>query len=261
MDFLLECIGFPPNHDREALIDRVLSEGESLPWRGDPALHKKLDLGGGLELRMDREEGAPDWSLWPYYRTSRRLRIAVDEIRGIPDSPFDALLCGWAAPPVPGARAGRPGEYRLATCLTDARKLPRALDPGHVLAVSVAGFALDVSYLGPNSGVRDPAILERPRGALLTPLGGTGAPGGCSEVSLRVKSLRHLRNPITGIDVDLCEVDAPERPLDLFVSRWQLEQDGLPQPRPGYRVEGTFLFNGSIAGGLNVRRARPRAFG
>jgi hypothetical protein len=36
----------------------------------------------------------------------------------------------------------------------------------------------------------------------------------------------------------------------LFVSRWQLEADKLPAPRPGLRIEGSFLFTGRLAGGL-----------
>jgi hypothetical protein len=58
--------------------------------------------------------------------------------------------------------------------------------------------------------------------------------------------------------VDLLEVDAPERPLELFASRWQLEKDGLPPPRPGWRIEGTFMLSGRIAGGLPGPRRRAR---
>ena len=72
-----------------------------------------------------------------------------------------------------------------------------------MLAVSVAGFALDIDYIGPNTGVRSPVILERRRGAFVTPLGAPDSPGGCSEVSLRIKAIKHLRNPLTGRDVDV----------------------------------------------------------
>jgi hypothetical protein len=69
----------------------------------------------------------------------------------LPDSPFDALLLGWAAPPVEAAmHIASPGAYRLCTYIMDARRLPKSLAPGHVLAVCIAGFALDVSYLGPD---------------------------------------------------------------------------------------------------------------
>jgi hypothetical protein len=75
---------------------------------------------------------------------------------------------------------------------------------------------------------------------------------------MRIQSIRHLENPITGMGVDLLEVDAPERPLELFASRWQLEKDGLPPPRPGWRIEGTFMLSGRIAGGLPGPRRRAR---
>ena len=162
--------------------------------------------------------------------------MAVGSVRRVPDSRFDALLTGWAAPTPPGEDSGdlggspdRPGAYPFCAFLTDARRLPPRLSRGHVLAVSVAGFALDVSYVGPNISGRDSTYLERRRGAFIEPLGGE------------------------------LEADAPERPLHLFVSPWQLEKDGLPAPRPGYRIEGTFMFTGNIAGGL-PRKRRP-AFG
>jgi hypothetical protein len=68
-----------------------------------------------------------------------------------------------------------------------------------------------------------------------------------------------VRNPLTGVEVEIVEADAPGRPMPLFLSRWQLEAEGLPTPRPGWRIEGAFLFQGSVAGGL-PRPAR-RAFG
>lgn len=258
MDFLLECIGFPPDQDPAQLIEHVREHGEPVPWRGDPENHLRLALGGGLELRLDREPGMDFWTLLPHFRVPHRLRVAIENIRKIPDSPFDALVTGWAAPPTPieveeDGRTG-PGAYRLAFWLTDAKRIPKRLPRGHVLAVSVAGFALEVSYVGPNVGVKDPGILHERRGAHVSPLGGGDNPGGCAEVSLRVKELRHLRNPITGNSVELVVADAPERPLLLFLSPWQLQADGLPAPRPGWRIEGTFMFSGRVAGGLSGPR-------
>ena len=262
MEFLLECIGFSPNENPDQLVERARVEGEAVPWRGDPDNHRRLALGGGLELRVDREPGQDFWSLLPHFRSRQRMRVAVESLRAVPDSPFDALLTGWVAPPVPAESgpAQTPGAYRLTTWLTDARRLPRRLPAGHVLAVSVAGFALTVEYVGPNSGVSDPRWLECRRGAHVAPLGGADAPGGCSEVSLRVREIRHLRNAVTGRPVDLVVTDAPERPLVLFLSPWQLARDGLPAPRPGWRIEGAFLFTGTIAGGLPRPgpRTRPR---
>jgi len=262
VDFLLECIGFPPDMDTDELALRVRAEGEAVAWRGDPDSHRRLDLGGGLELRVDREPGQDFWTLLPHYRVTHRLRFAVESLSWVPDSPFDALLTGWASPPPPGLDNANPGDYRLSTWLTDARRLPRSLPLGHVLAISVAGFALDLNYVGPNEGVREKAILERPRGAWIAPLGSVDSPGGCSDVSIRIKEIRHLRNRLTGRDVDLLVADAPERPMLLFVSPWQLEQYGLKQPRPGWRIEGTFMFTGRVAGGLNKPPSRAqRAFG
>lgn len=264
MDFLLECIGFPPNQDPDELIERARIEGEPVPWRGDPENHLRLPVGGGLELRLDRDPGQGFWTLLPHYQVPHRLRVAVERVESIPDSPFDALLTGWASPPGPDSPAAprTPGPYRLSTWLTDARRLPRQLRKGHVLAVSIAGFALEVSMVGPNSQVSDPAILDRPSGAFISPLGDPESPGGCSVVSIRVREMRQLRNTLTGHTVQLVLADAPERPLLLFLSPWQLAQDGLPIPRPGWRIEGTFLFTGRIAGGLpGPKRRVRRAFG
>ena len=257
MDFLLECIGFPPDMDHDALAGVVRAEGESVPYRGPGGEHLRLPLADGLELRLDREEDSSLSVLLPYFAESSRLRVAVDGVHDVADSPHDALVSGWAAPPVPGEDERGPGAYRLSTWITDARRLPRRLPEGHVLAVSVAGFALDIAFVGPNNRGSAPEVLEQRRGFACAPLGSPEDPGGCAEVSARVSAVRHLRNTITGRPVDVLEVDAPERALRLFVSPWQLEQDRLPAPRPGYRVEGTFLFTGRIAGGL-PRAGRPR---
>ncbi|MEM7309343.1 MAG: hypothetical protein AAF682_21855 [Planctomycetota bacterium] len=274
MDFLLECIGFPPDYQLQDLIETVRSEGEPIPWRGPSGEHLRRALAGGLEVRAEREEGTEHWSVWPYFAVDHRLRLATFEARRVPDSPFDRLLVGVANPALPreagvGYEDEAPPmaeeldehEFLLSAYVTDARRLPRRLPVGHVLALSVAGFAIDVSYVGPNEGAHEPGILERPRGAMFRPLGGEAGPGGCMEVSLRVRSLRHLNNPLTGVQVEVIEADAPGRPMSLFLSRWQLEEQGLPAPRPGWRVEGTFLFQGRIAGGLPRPKRPVRSFG
>ncbi len=259
MDFLLECIGFPPNMDREALTTLIRERGEPVPYRGPGGEHLRLPLTERLELRLDREQGQEPVVLLPYFAEPNRLRIAVDELADVADSPFDALLTGWVAPPIPGELDyAAPGAYRLATWITDARRLPSRLPAGHVLAISIAGFALDTSYVGPNNGGSVPDLLERRRGFALDPLAGEGDPGGCAELSGRIKSVHHVRNALTNLPVNILEVDAPERDLHLFVSPWQLEQDGLPAPRPGYRIEGSFLFTGRVAGGLVGPRRRVR---
>ena len=260
VDFLLECIGFPPDYPLDEIVARVQRDGEPAAWRGAPERHRRLVLGGGLEVRIDKDAGRGHWNVLPHYQVPYRLRVAVEQIRSVPDSPFDALLTGWAAPPVERDRARtKPGAYRLCTYITDARRLPAKLEPGHVLALSVACFALDVSYVGRDDGARDPAVLERDAGASIEPLGSPEDPGGCAEVSLRIQEVLHLENPITSVPVDVIQVDAPERPLLLFVSRWQLEKDDLPPPRPGWRIEGAFLFSGRIAGGLPGPGHKARA--
>ena len=269
MDFLLECIGFPPDHGLPALIQTVKAKGEPIPYRGPAGEHLRYPLSGGLEVRAEREDGQEHWNVWPFFRVDHRLRLAVLETRRVPDSPFDRLLFGVANPALPetaGTQLGDtvPGslpeleaeEFLLTAYVTDARRLPASLPAGHVLAVSVAGFALDVSYVGPNEGAAAAEARAGGRGALFRPLGQQGDPGGCMEISLRIRSLRHLRNPLTGIEVAVLEGDAPGRPMPLFVSRWQLEEEGLPFPRPGWRIEGAFLFQGTLAGGLPPREAR-----
>lgn len=276
VDFLLECVGFPPDHPVDDLVGRALRDGEPAAWRGDPRTHRRLAIVPGIDLAVERDSPDAAWTVVPQYRQEVRLRVAVEEIRKVPDSRFDALLVGWAAPPIRSEeeysralaeeRAGlltlhEPGAYPIAAYLTDARRLPGKLLQGHVLAVTIAGFALDVAYIGPNEGVSDAQVLERESGASVEPLGGMEDPGGCAEISVRIQSVRRLRNPITGADFDLLTVDAPERPLTLFVSRWQLQRDGLPEPRPGLRIEGVFLFSGRIAGGLPGPRSSAAVFG
>jgi len=188
--------------------------------------------------------------------------VAVTSIEPLRESPSDAVLFGIANPPVP-AEADDPlpeelgMDYPIATFLSDARRLPRSVPAGHVLAVSVSGFAVDISYLGPNAGVRDPFILEEPRGASLCPVADDTNPPGCMELSLRIRQVRRLENRHTGQPFLVLEADAPGRPIELFLSRWQVETDGFEAPRPGWRIEGAFLFTGRIAGGL----PRPKRTG
>ncbi|MFN0244432.1 MAG: hypothetical protein ACKVWV_16210 [Planctomycetota bacterium] len=268
MDFLLECVGFPPDYPLADIVARALRDGEPAAWRGTADRHRRLALGSGLELLLDRESEERDWSILPDYRVAHRLRVAVDEIRPLPDSPYDAWLLGWAAPRSAaddrhdGEASATPGAYRVSAFLTDARKLPRTLPSGHVLALSLACFALDVTYVGPDTRAPDARTADDGSGAFIRPLGAADDPGGCSDVSLHIREVRHLRNALTHESVDVLEADAPGRPLTLFVSRWQLERDGLPAPRAGWRIGGTFLFSGRIAGGLPGPRPRdPSAFG
>ena len=255
MDFLLECIGFPPSTDLAALAARIRREGEAVALRGPSGEHLRMPFPGRLEVRLDREEGSTQDSLWPCFESTRRLRVAVEHLQALPDAPFDVLLTGRANPALPGDPDGARSddEYPLAACLWDARKLPRRLPRGHVLAVSLAGFALDVSHVGPEPG----GLAGRGEGTILRPLAGADAPGGCMELALVVQAIHHLENPFTRERIELVEVAAPGRPLDLFLSRWQLQAQGLPAPRPGWRLEGSFLLTGRVAGGLPGRRPKP----
>lgn len=256
MDFLLECIGFPPTVGVDELLEVIEDRGEATAWRGSSADHRLLQLGGGLEVRADRDPGQSFWTVTPHLRVPTRRRLAITAIVRPGDSPFDALLAGWCGPPTPDEwREGDPpGLYRLATWITDARRLEGRVRPGKVLAISVAGFAVHVDRIVPNAEAGQPAVLERPSGALIRPLGGPEDPGGCCDVSLRIRKIQHAVNQVTGEPVEIAVCDAPDRPIALMLSPWQLERDGLPPPRPGWRIEGTFLFTGRIAGGLQRRR-------
>ena len=257
MDFLLECVGFPPGTDYERLEDRLLRSGESVPLVQSKGEHLRMALGGGVELRLDRELDSDPCVIWPHFNSQRRLRVAYRGTVPSPGTPYDVVMHGLANPPIPDDPWGEAGgmDYALSTHLTGARLLPKNLVHGHVLALSVAGFGLDVSYCGPNDGVRDPNILEEPSGAHLLPSVGSDAPLGCMDLSLRIRSIRRLENPWTQEPIIILEVDAPGRPLELFISPWQLDFGAQEEPRPGYRIEGSFLFSGRIAGGLPRRQS------
>ncbi len=257
MDFLLECIGFSPDVGEDDLVELIRTRGESAAWRGEPEDHRVLPLGGGLEVRADRAPDRSFWTLTPQFKVPHRLRLAVTSIVRQPDCPFDALLAGWASPPIGGPPEDGPGgAYRLSTWVTDARRLGSRITPGHVLAVSIAGFAVHVDRVIPNEEVQHPGILERPAGAYIRPLGSPDEPGGCCDVSLRIRGVRRIRNELTSEPVEIAICDAPDRPMLLFLSPWQLQRDGHPAPKPGMRIEGTFMFTGRIAGGLPKRRTK-----
>ena len=261
MDFLIECIGFGPDCDLAGLTRELEKEGEPTPWRGNSTSQRRLHLGQGLELRGERHPNG-SWTLLPHYRVDTRLRISTQKLSPSEDSRFEALLHGWAAPPIPGLSADEYGTYLLSVWISDSARLPKPLPDGHTLALLVAGFALDLETIGSNQELATPELLERPNGALIEPLGGHDNPSGCAQVSLRIKEVRNLKNKITGETVLVCLCDAPERPLALLVSPWQLESEGLPAPRPGLRIRGTFLFLAEIAGGiLGPSRVAGRAFG
>lgn len=252
MDFLLECIGFPPNHDPDRLAEAAFLHGEQAAWRGPSGEHWRLALGGGLELRADREAGESHWTLLPHFRTKRRLRVEVESLRTPPDSPGDVLLTGWTRPSVADDARGfkRPPRHRLAALLTDARRLPPSVPGGHVLALALAGFALEVETTADDD--RDGRFEMRP-------LLGPEDPGGCVELSARIRDIGRFENDLTGVPVHAILVDGPGRPITLFASPWQLFEDGLPPTRVGGRISGTFLLTGHVVGGLPSPRRRVGA--
>lgn len=261
MEFLLECIGFPPEVDLDGLVSLARERGERAPWRGPVGDHLRLALGGGLEVRADRESETQPWSVHPYFQSEQRLRLAVETVRRAADSHYDALVVGWANPPLKGHPATHPEAFALSAVVTDARRLPRSLSRGHVLAVSLAGFALDVERIGPRelcTARRGPA-RRFDDGGWVQPLGGPDDPGGCVELALCVERVEERTNPLTGARVTLLEARTPHRPLTLFASPWQLEVDQLEPPRPGAWIRGVFLLTGRIAGGLKPAAERAGA--
>lgn len=263
VDFLLECIGFPPDQDLDVLARLTLERGEPVAWRGPRGEHMRLALAPGLDLRLDREEGREFFSLYPHFQSDSRRRIAVLEVREVHDAPYDALLIGTANPLAPASPAFEEESYPLSCVLTDARRLPAEMEPGHVLAVSIAGFAVDVERVAADlEGARDPGAMRFEGGGWIAPLGGAHDPGGCVELGLRVLTLQEFENPISGATVTRIEADAPGRPLTLFLSPWQLEVDRIPRPEPGTWIVGTFLLSGRVAGGLASPTPRlRRSFG
>lgn len=252
MEFLLECIGFPPEVDVDSLVTLARQRGERAPFRGPEGEHLRLALGGGLEVRADRDSDTDPWSVHPYFQSERRLRVAVETVRRAADSRYDALLVGWANPPLEGHPGIHAEAYPLSAVVTDARRLPRSLARGHVLALSLAGFALDVERVGERESCvarRGPA-RRFADGGWVQPLGGPEDPGGCVELALCVERIEERSNPLTGARVALLETRAPERSLTLFASPWQLEVDQLRAPRAGDWIRGVFLLTGRITGGL-----------
>lgn len=266
MDFLLECIGFSPEWDLEAVTRHVRQHGEKTAWRGRDGEHLRLPLAGGLELRLDQDDELEP-SLWPFYTSPYRRRVGISRLERLADSPGDAILSGSTNPPAPTGPDSWDTSHDLTCYLTDAGRLPRNLNQGHVLAVMVAGFALQVEYVGPNETspgryASGADLLDNPHGAAIEALGDPSAPAACMQISMRIRTISHLVNELTGAPVDRIELDAPGQPLEVFVSPWQLSGDDLPPPRPGWRIEGVFLMLGRVVGGLPQPKRRPGvAFG
>jgi len=258
VEFLLECIGFPPEVDVDRLVELSRTRGERAPWRGPAGEHLRLALGGGLEIRADRESDGDPWSVHPFFQCEHRMRLAVETVRKAPDSRYDAMVIGWANPPIEGHPSNSPDAYPISAIVTDARRLPRSMERGHVLAVSVAGFALDVECIGSlaHCSARKQPMRRFEQGGWVQPIGGTEDPGGCVELMLRIDRIEERTNPLTEARVALLETATPERPLTLFASPWQLDVDDLQPPRAGDWIRGVFLLTGRITGGLQTASER-----
>lgn len=254
MDFLLECIGFSPEWDLASVARVIRERGERTAWRGKDGEHLRLDLAGGLELRLDLDGGRvghPD--LWPFYTSRFRRRVGILKLEQVEDSKGDVIVIGQTDPPAPGESWDMSMGHDLTFYLTDAKRLPSKLPNNHVLAVMLAGFALQVEYVGPNEGspmrfADQVDHLSKPHGASIDFLGAPDSPAACMQLSMRIRAVTHLQNKLTGAAVNRIELDAPGAPLEVFISPWQLEQDGLEMPRPGWRIDGVFLFLGRAIG-------------
>ncbi len=261
MEFLLECIGFPPDHDSESLARAAKELGETAVWRGPGGAHLRLPLGQGVEVRVDREDADAPWSVVPYFESARRVRVALERWGDLPDSKSDALLEGWANPPLPGKLAHpsmSPDSWPMSMIVTDARRLRTEFELGKILALSMAGFALCVDSIEA-AGAHEESSRKS---ASIQLLGGSAAPGGCVELDAEVLCVNEWVNPLTARTVRLLELDVPGKPLEVFVSPWQLEQDGLAVPEPGSRIQGVFLLTGRSSGGLtSVSERLGRGFG
>lgn len=264
MDFLLECVGFPPDWPLRRLVDAAQARGEPAAWRGPAATHKSLRLGELVEVLVERD-GAGPWSCLPLCASPHRLRLAVQARAKIADARFDALVSGRVLPD--GARHATPGDradagaggYGASACLVDARKLPRRLAAGHVLALELCALALDVSYIGADKGCEHPQALDMERGAWLAPLAGVDDPSGAMELSARIARIVREKNPLTDEPYEVLELDCPVRPIRALCSRWSREAEGLEPPQVGARIEGVFLFAGRVRGGLPGPQGRARA--
>lgn len=260
MDFLLECVGFPPDWPVERLAEEALARGEGAVWRGKASDHRSLRLGSHVQVLVERDARGL-WHALPLCSTPHRLRVGIERQARPSDSRFDALVGGWVDP-APVRSGGAKGAWPLAAHLVDARKLPPRLPRGHVLALEVCALAIDLTYVGDDHGLEHVEALQMERGAWLEPLGGAESPLGAMDVSARVASIQRETNPLTGEAYEVLELDCPARPLRALTSRWQRAQDELGEVRVGARIEGVFLLAGRVCGGLPGPRPRVRgAFG
>lgn len=255
LEFLLECIGFGPNHDLGGLYSLLENRGLSVPGRSGEGDHRRLLLSHGLEVWLDPgqpargEHPALAPMLWPGVAPGRPAAL---EVRGLEEShgaPFSSVVRA-SLQDSPAARAeptSASGPRRLdggravtwAFALVDDGPPPEL---NQRIEVALNGFALDVTALLP-APARSRSRLSSGRGWLTPHFGGPDLPG-CVELALPIHAVQVLYNPITQEQVErvVCEVHGVR--LELYTSRWQREEDGLPRPEPGGWIAGTFLLMG-----------------
>jgi hypothetical protein len=280
MDFLLETIGFPPGPATE----RWMSEQTR---RGGP---RRVPSGPGMAVFVERGQLDGPLALWPSLLGGSRQRLEIRRLapwppedgpperrpRGLPG--IQALLEGRLCGPLRSAAYGNPsaptaprlpGEaaatvQELSACLVDdplaapEDGLP-PLAPGQRADFELAAFALDVEQVAgqpnqPSQRRGAPRVLAspfEPSGQRVAPLSGRQAPAGCVELELEVRRQRRQANRLTGRVYERFEASLGDGELTLFVSRWQLEQDGLPRPEPGAWIRGCFW--------IEARRLAPRS--
>lgn len=260
LHFLLESLGFPPGTDFVRLAGAVSKTEVS---------GRTFEFGCGLGLHGSRRGEAPRANaygkrlhrtaperadgLWPSFRGAAPVRFEVESVAPAEEAPRFASLQG---------RLGEVGSSSTAS-VPIAWMDSAAPAAGEIRYVHLCGFAIDVESLGflacPPRFSFQPGTARQAAsfGRFERPLD-LGAPRNVIELDLNIDRVFVLENPLTHESFDLVEVLAPGGRLPLFVSRWQLEEDGLPAPEPGMRIRGAFWL---CANGERADRVPDRQVG
>lgn len=272
MQFLLECIGFGPNHDLDDLQRRLQREGLAVRGRSGEGDHRRLLLSHGLEVWLDpgrdarADAPAIEPMLWPGVAPGRPSAFQVHGLEAPHGAPFSSVVRASLAERRSSAERDGEGTRRLdggpvigwSFALVDDGPPPQI---GDALELALTGFALDVTAVLPAPpGGR--ARLDGARGWVTPQFSGPELPG-CIEVALPIEAVQVLHNPLTEEPVERVVTTTAEGVrLELFTSRWQREEDGLAPLEPGGWIAGTFLAVGRRAEGYPyprraVSRRRP----
>lgn len=282
MQFLLECIGFGPDHDLDDLQRRLQREGISVRGRSREGDHRRLQLSHGLEIWLDPGQPAVadgstvDPLLWPAVAPGPTNAFQVRGLDTPHGAPFSAVVRASQAQrrsaalepthrPVAPGRSVVAAEYRRRLdggpvigwtfALVDDGPAPQI---GEVLDLALTGYALEVTAVLPAPpGGR--ARLKECRGWVTPQFSGPDLPG-CIQVALPIEAVQLLHNSLSGEAVErVLTTTAEGVRLELFTSRWQREEDGLAPLEPGGWIAGTFLAVGRRAEGYPYpRRAVSR---